>query len=165
MTTADDLAKLRENRSVVPRPTGEIDLFMGDESWLTLRRPRFGEIKSIIRAQRRLQDDLEAAVNESRALQGEIDDQLTELGLSDTKSIRPDHLERISEIQKHARKVATEMEDRTDAAVTAWWVEMLEIILGADKAPGEDVWPGYFTNPSIPGAMVEHWKSVPAGPG
>lgn len=128
---------------------------------LKLRRPAFGEIRTLIRKQGDVADRLQAI---SFAGTAHTNEALTAAKdrIDTGKDITAEDLPTLQKIRDDSRAYTEKMEEETEEALVEWWSVVFET-LAPTVTPEQ--WPGFLLDSRLPARMVQHWRFVPTGPG
>lgn len=139
---------------------------------LVIDRPTFGQMKKIIRAGARLDDDLQALsyrakanVTANRARWEKIPG--VEMGGDGTPSVTvtDENTAALIEMKAESRAVLDAIEDDQFAAISRFWSTVFDLLLALDPVPAEDDWPAPLADPTLHRKVIAHWRHVPVGPG
>lgn len=149
------------------KATGEVTIAMTPNP-VTLPRPTFGQIRTLIRAEEHLETRLGNLTfrstaylnkfrNDTKPLQGDAGEGNLTLSM--------DTIPTLERLRDESRDQADQIEDERDAEIIAWWTLVLSTLASDAAAVTEESWPADLIDPSLPGRVVAHWRRNPVGPG
>lgn len=147
--------------------SGIIRFHFSPDRMIRVRRPFLGELKAIRLALADVQDDLTTIATkvtiEGRALQEEAS-ALNERLEAGTVEV-DEHADLLADIRTRDRESARVMDDAREVGILSWWTEVVFAKLAVDPIPDRDEFPGWILDPTLPQKCMNHWRTVPAGPG
>lgn len=130
-----------------------------DGRTIRLRRPFFGELKSLRMA---LEDAADAIAEQSEEVQLIGREILAENSANDEADV--DDVERMrvrQELTKRSKIAGRALTAFSDEQRIAWWRTVVDVV-GVDGAlPEDDRLPSWIADPMLPNTVLQHWRSVP----
>jgi len=145
---------------------GIIRFHFSEGKTVRVRRPFLGELKEIRLALQDAQDELAglaaSVTAEGRDLQAEataLSDRLQAKEVSNE-----DHAQELAEIRARDRSSAQKMDAAREEQTLGWWALVFST-LALDDVPDAMHYPAWILDPGLPNRCLNHWRSVPSGPG
>jgi hypothetical protein len=130
---------------------------------LRLRAPLFGELRDLRTAH-------EAMYDRDEALRLRVVEAEAEAGGRDAEAKRhlePERSRMIHESNLTYREVLREVQNAQEVNRAEWWLQVLEVLCVDRVYPVslDEALPAWLAAPDLPVKVVQHWRSVPLGPG
>lgn len=126
---------------------------------IRLRRPTFGEVKSLDRALVETTDEVSIASGEIRAQSKALVAEQDAIDEDD-----PDRADKLRDLRRRDRALAAEMTERSEALMLDWWLECVRrLAVGPTKIDAADDLPAWIAaSPALPARLVQHFRRVPS---
>ncbi len=143
------------------RPTGLIRIFVtdtkGKEARYRLRRPFFGELKSMRLAMEHVVDEIddlrERTMTEAKTLGEEAEAAAKNEGLEDGERQAT-----VDKLKRRGRELAHDLIDAADELRLEWWGGVFTTV-SLDGVPPE--LPGWIVDPNLMQRVMQHWRTAP----
>ena len=122
-----------------------------------LRRPFFGELRTLREAHQDLRDENDERTEDVRDLAKAINAEAGAIANDD-----PDRRAKLRELKKRDRAAARELIGFREQGQLDWWAQAFDA-LSLDGTPGQ--WPAWAIDEVLPIRVLNHWRTVPLGPG
>lgn len=152
---------------------GMVRLNLDDAGEVMLRRPKIGELRTLMESLAEHNDAIMAHSHERQAEQEEYRAEWSRLDEEDWEPQGDTAEERIIERkERHARIAELRHLDRQAGRVSerfsddhayAWLVEVVDALGIGDPLPDDP--PGWLASPQLPARLTRHWRTVPSAPG
>lgn len=132
-----------------------------------VRRPFLGELKALRLALQDVQDQIAERSREVGAVARGFQERGQELAqqLRD-KSIDRAEFDRLAaELGAEDQRTARELDAWREQAMLDWWRDAVFDPLALDPVPDQLGWPMWILDRTLPGKCIQHWRTVPSGPG
>lgn len=126
-----------------------------------LRRPFFGELKTLRLALADVSDDLNDRRMETQLAAKRMMAENERINSDDTLD-EAERLRLLQAIRREDRQLGRQLTDDADDARMAWWAQAFDLV-GLDGQPEQ--WPGWFLDARLPDHVLTHWRSAPLGRG
>jgi hypothetical protein len=137
--------------------TGLVRITIGTDRF-RLRRPFFGEFKDLRLAIEAVNDEVQAAVDESILVSRQIAAENEEHADDDPTEF----IERRAENRKKTTASTRHLTEIVELRRVEWWDQMWDL-LTLDGRP--DQFPAWIIDPQISTTLLGHWRSSPSGRG
>jgi hypothetical protein len=126
-----------------------------------LRRPFFGELKTLRLALADVSDDLNDRRMETQLAAKRMMAENERINSDDSLDDEA-RLKALQAIRREDRELGRGLTNDADDARIAWWSQAFEVV-GLDGMPEQ--WPGWIVDARLPDHVLQHWRSAPLGRG
>lgn len=145
---------------------GIIRFPMGADT-VRVRRPFLGELRSLRLALQDVQDQIAERSRSTGAVGIEYQRRAQENAqqLREGKISPEEHAELSAALGAEDARTARELDDWREQVMLDWWRDHVFAPLALDPVPDQLGWPMWILDRTLPGKCLQHWRTVPTGPG
>lgn len=140
--------------------TGMVRIWIGGQRY-RLRRPFFGELKTLRLALEGLQDEVNDKQVEILDLAAQLEQEANDLAADEDLTAKQ-RAAKLRQIRRRDRDAARKLTDLLEQLYPDWWAKVFEM-LSVDGKP--DDWPAWVTDVGFVQRLMQHWRQAPLAPG
>jgi hypothetical protein len=162
--TENEIPPDEDGERIDLRPTGLVRIYIegkaGESARYRLRRPFFGELKSMRLAAERMQEEIEDLSNRTAQQARELGAD-AEAVAKDENLTDDDRREAETKLRRRGREISQELIDAADGLRLEWWGQVFDTV-SLDGTPPE--LPGWCVDPNLAPKLMNHWRTAPFRP-